>query len=379
MTLLFLTISGTIPTANLHAAESRPQPQAELEAVTAAIADIESWLETANSNYSREEQNLRDAETRLSDATQEVAALERALTTAQTDIEALEVRRRTLEDARSIQSAQLGDILRAAYMAGDQNLLKLLLNEEDPNRSGRLLHYYRRYSESQLDALRAFQTTLDELDGIGRDLEQKSLELTQQQQRLQTQQADLAQAFEDKQLTVAQLQASIRSRGTELENLQVNQQELQALIEQINQAIERIPVSVDSTPFIERRGRLPLPVAGAIASTFGSRYGDGNLRRQGISISAEPGSQVLAVHPGRVVFADWLRGAGLLLILDHGDGYMSLYGNNQALAKTPGDRVNAGEVLATSGGVASDTQSGLYFEIRHHGTPQDPADWLQPR
>lgn len=375
-TLLILAGGVLLSATSLRAAELQ-QPEADLAAVTAAIADIEAWLDTANATYTREEQNLRDAETRLSAATRRVADLDQLLANTKAEITALQSQQRALEAAKSAQSDQLGEILRAAYIAGDQSLLKLLLNQEDPGRSGRLLHYYRTYSESRLDAIHAFQTTLSELADVGRGLEQKSEELTLQQQQLQEQQADLARAFDIRQASVAALQSSITSRGAELESLQINQQELQMLIEQINEAIERIPVVVDSSPFGDRRGRLPRPVAGAITNTFGARYGEGNLRRQGIYFSAEPGTPVQAIHGGRVVFADWLRGAGLLIILDHGEGYMSLYGNNQALAKSPGDRVNAGEVLATSGGTASETQSGLYFEIRHHGTPQDPADWIQ--
>lgn len=374
---LALITTGLIQVgAASFAAEDRAESAAELEAVTAAITDIENWLETAQANYSREEQELRDAEMRLSTINGEITALRHAQSDTRLAMARLEEERTTLETERALQASLLAQVLRAAYVAGEQSLLKLLLNQDDLNQSERMLHYYRRFSESRVAALETFRTTLDTLESVNSNLEHQSLALAEQQRALQVELAAREHTLSTRQQSLTALQASIQERGSELENLQVSQQQLQALIERIDQAIQRIPVNVDYTPFAERRGTLPRPVAGAVANAFGTRYGDGNLQRQGIDFASAPGAPVQAIHPGRVVFADWLRGAGLLIILDHGDGYMSLYGNNEALARAPGDWVNAGEVVATSGTGAGEAAAGLYFEIRHHGTPENPANWL---
>lgn len=365
-----------IAAAGVAAEESR-QPQAELDAVTAAIDDIQNWLDTAAATYSREETDLRDAELQVTRTLQSIAATERGLAALQSQLQDLQEQRQRLEADKAAQLQQLAQVVRAAYVAGDQSLLKLLLNQEDINKSARLLHYYQIFSEAQLDVLNTFQSTLDEITRVNAELLTATADLTRQQSALQQQLATLEQASRSKQLALAALAESISARNTELETLQANQQALQQLIEEINRAIERIPVTAEYTPIDERRGRLPLPLPGPIAQEFGSRYGDGNLRRQGVLIASETGTPVQAIHPGRVVFADWLRGSGLLIIVDHGDGYMSLYGNNESLLRAAGDRVNGGDVLATSGGRDSDNATGLYFEIRHHGNPENPADWLQ--
>jgi len=151
---------------------------------------------------------------------------------------------------------------------------------------------------------------------------------------------------------------------------------LQALVDQINNAIVDIPETADLMPFADARGRMPWPLNGAVLASFGQTYSNGQLRRQGLIIAAEPGTAVRAIHPGRVVFADWLRGSGNLVVVDHGNAYLSLYAHNQQLTKQAGDWVNRGEALALSGHDAGNGQAGLYLEIRRNSQPQNPADWL---
>ncbi|MFT4863166.1 MAG: septal ring factor EnvC (AmiA/AmiB activator), partial [Pseudohongiellaceae bacterium] len=175
---------------------------------------------------------------------------------------------------------------------------------------------------------------------------------------------------------VAQLRSRIKTRADELEQLEMNQAELQRLIEEIRQAMEGIRSFDDVPSFQAAKGKLPMPIAGTITSRFGQQYGSGSLVRQGITLAVEPGSSVRAIHAGHVVFADWLRGSGLLVIIDHGNGFMSLYGGNESLSASPGVWVDVGDVVATSGQSASNSEPGLYFEIRQRGQPLDPGPWL---
>lgn len=376
---LLLAIIAAVAPIYTHAAEATAQPQAELAAVTNAITSVQTWLLDANDSYSTDESNLREAELRINTLSGSIAAVRDELARTQSEQSTLQQQSVMLELEKSRQNELLQQLLRAAYISGNQSLLKLLLNQEDPAKGSRMLHYYRSYSASQLQALQQYQSTLDAIATTNTELATTAEALLGQETELQNQLDSLASSKQARQLAMAQLQESIRARNAELEQLQVDQLQLQQLIEVIQRAIELIPAIADTTPFTARRGELPLPMTGIVVQSFGSRYGEGNLRRQGISISAPEGTSVRAVHAGRVVFADWLRGAGLLVIVDHGDGYMSLYGNNQALAKTAGDLVATGEVIATSGNGTVNSDASLYFEIRHHGTPQDPAQWLADR
>lgn len=361
------------------AAEANPLPQAELEAVTIAITVIQTWLDDANVSYSVELNNLREAERRINEFSSNIAAVRSELTRTLAVQDQLKLEITALEAVKSENNELMQSLLRAAYMNGDQSLLKLLLNQQDLSKNARMLHYYSVYSTAQIAALQQFQATIVAIANTNIELQAGIDELSRQQIELESQLAALERGKQIRQLALSELQASISARNAELEQMQIDQQQLQQLIEEIDRAIENIPAATATTPFASRRGQLSLPLAGTIVQSFGARYGEGNLARRGISIAAPEGSPVQAVHAGRVVFADWLRGAGLLVIVDHGAGYMSLYGNNQALAKTAGEQVVSGDVIATSSNPSENNDYAPFFEIRYHGMPQDPADWILPR
>ena len=261
-------------------------------------------------------------------------------------------------------------------MAGERSALKLLLNQQDLSRSARLLHYHRLFAEYRIEKIESFQNTLADIGTANIELESSLLGFAEQQSELEQNLLALNAARSRRQRALSELTSSISSRSGELEQLEINQAELEALLEQIAEAIARVQSVANLAPFTDLRGKLPLPADGPVINQFGSRYGEGALVRQGITIGVAVGTPVQAVHSGRVVFSDWLRGSGLLVIVDHGEGYMSLYGANQILAKAAGDWVNAGEVLATSGS-RGDRSAGVYFEIRYHGAAQNPSIWLQ--
>jgi len=247
-----------------------------------------------------------------------------------------------------------------------------------------MLHYHRLFTKAQLDSIASFQDTLDEVQTVNQQLESNAAGLEQEQLTLSNSQQNLNDSKIERELALNQLRADIASRSSQLEQLEIDQAQLQALIKQINRAVADIPAAMQRSPFDSQLGKLPMPVTGQIIDRFGTRYGEGDLRRQGITIAVSEGTPVQAIHPGRVVFSDWLRGTGLLVIVDHGQGYMSLYGANQALSKQAGDWVDTGDIVSTSGmaneltGNSGDSQasSGMYFEIRHHGEAQNPDQWF---
>lgn len=372
VTLLLATAAPAQDTAD----DARARQQ--LAAVTSAISDVESWLDRADSQLDAGQEALRQAELAVSTLRQEITILESAIADTEAELSTLRQRRQTLESDRDQQATLLAEVLRAAYMTGDYNRLRLLLDGDDPSKAARLLHYAGEFSRHQLRLIENFETTLAELNSVQDQLATRLTELSTQQAQLQQRNARLTAARDQRATALTALRDDIRSRNQELEQLQFDQAELEALLAEIARAMEGIRSFADVPPLAGRQGNLDMPVAGQIISRFGSTYGGGSLARQGIVIAASEGTPVRAVHPGRVVFADWLRGAGLLIIIDHGEGYMSLYGGNEALARDAGDWVDQSDVIATSGRGNAASAPGLYFEIRRQGSALDPARWLAP-
>lgn len=366
-----------------HAAESDLQAQQDLAAVNLAITEIQAWLLEADSTQSAESERLQAAELEISSLSQSASNIETALNETVSEIAALSLRTDRLNIEKAKQSDILQQTIRTAYMSGNQSALQVLLNEENLSESSRMLHYHKIFTESQLDSIQSFQSVLNEIASVSEQLEQESESLRVEQSELDAALERLNESKQKRELALLQLREDITSRSSELEQLEIDQRQLHELIEEINRAIADIPTSMRRSPFNEQRGNLQMPVEGEIIERYGSRYGEGDLRRQGITIGISEGTPVQAIHPGRVVFSDWLRGTGLLVIVDHGEGYMSLYGANQALAKQAGDFVDRGDIIATSGfsSELSRDQStvqrpSVYFEIRHEGEALDPTAWF---
>jgi septal ring factor EnvC (AmiA/AmiB activator) len=368
----------------INAAQSSEEARQELAAVGDAIGEIQSWLIEAKSTQSIEIRNLQQADLQISTFSQAITATQVALTETESEIASLSREADQLSIEKSTQSKILEQAIRTAYMSSNQSAIELLLNQEDISKSARMLHYHRLFTKAQLDSIASFQDTLDEVQTVNQQLEFNAAGLEQEQLTLSNSQQSLNDSKIERELALNQLRADIASRSSQLEQLEIDQAQLQALIKQINRAVADIPAAMQRSPFDSQLGKLPMPVTGQIIDRFGTRYGEGDLRRQGITIAVSEGTPVQAIHPGRVVFSDWLRGTGLLVIVDHGQGYMSLYGANQALSKQAGDWVDAGDIVSTSGmaneltGNSGDSQasSGMYFEIRHHGEAQNPDQWF---
>jgi len=367
-----------------RAAENSAKAEQELVAVGDAINEIQTWLTSAKSTQSETQLALERADLQISTLSQSIATTKQALTETESEIASLSQQINALDSKKAAQSKILEQTIRAAYMAGNQSALELLLNQEELSTSTRMLYYHRLFTQAQLDSIASFQQTLDDIQKVNENLESKAADLEAEQLTLNDSLENLNESKQERELALRQLRSEIAARSSELEQLEIDQAQLQDLLEEINRAVADIPTAMQRSPFDSQLGKLPMPVAGRITNRFGSRYGEGDLTRQGITIAVSEGTPVQAIHPGRVVFSDWLRGTGLLVIIDHGEGYMSLYGANQALSKQAGDWVDAGDVVATSG-VANEltgnrgdnrAQPGMYFEIRHHGEAQNPSRWF---
>lgn len=354
-----------------------PPPEEQLAQLNSAIADIETWLNSATNNRSALETQLRENTQKIDSIRAQVAENRDAIANLQSQLNSLSERSAALELEKSAQETLVKQAVRAAYVSGQEPYLKLLLNQQDPARSARMLNYYEHFNRERLARVQEFRQTLSELLATRAHIEASTVERDATQAQLQVQLDALGTEQAQRNTLLAALKDDIATRSGELQQLTEDRGRLEALIAKIQEAIASIPPPEQLTPFTQSRGKLPWPVAGTALNRFGAAYSDGNLHRAGIVMGAEIGSPVRAVHPGRVVFADWLRGSGLLVVVDHGEGYLSLYANNQSLVKRKGDWVNRGEALATSGENGGTGSPGIYFEIRHNGQAQDPALWCE--
>lgn len=352
--------------------------QAELARLEESIALVEQWLEQANRSRPAHEQRLQAIEQQVAALDQSMAATRAVIADNQAELGHLQEESAGLALSVGEQEALVDRILRAAYMEGRANYFKLLLGQDDPALATRMLYYYRVLNRDRLAGLQAFRNLLDQTEANRRQLAATQAVLDAEQAALATQLEDLQRAREERQATLAALDEEIGQRGSEREKLLADREALDTLVEEAVLAVEGFPPPGSRLPFSGQKGSLPWPGQGGLRTRFGERYGNGELQYQGITIAAEAGAPVRAVHAGRVVFANWLRGAGLLLIIDHGDGYLSLYGSNQRLDREAGAAVEAGEVIALAGDSGGRDESGIYFEIRYNGRPQNPMDWLRP-
>ena len=370
--VVLITAGINLTPSQLCAAEpSAAEARAQLEATEAAMAEIAAWLEQANGQQSREEKRLQQATAKLEASSARLAGQRQAERELTQEISTLNVQQATQSAALSAQESQLAELLRALHKQGDISALRALLSGEAPSSSQRRLVLLKHLSAAQRQTLARYENQLASLAATAQELNTRQAQLSKAREALQREQQTLAQDRLNREQVLSALAKSIGDQRSELEQLEIDKAGVQQLIDRLNAALQQVPRRAESTRFATARRSLPSPVDADISRNFGRD--DSGLGHSGISYATASGTPVRAVHGGRVVFADWLRGAGLLVIVDHGDAYMTLYGNNEALEVVAGDSVAAGEPLARS---TSADQGGLYFEIRHRGVAQDPKGWL---
>lgn len=337
--------------------------RARLAETEGRAGELQSKLAQTERKAGRVARDLEQTRGRLEERRGRLAELER-------DRERL---RATLDEQRAALAKQL----RLAHALGGEAQLKLLLNQQDPAALGRTLVYYDYLNRARTRRIKAADATLDELRDLEAELRTETAALKRLNSELQDEQAALEQARRQRRQVLTDLQAQIGVAGRELESLQADEEELQALLKSLREALDDIPEQAnEDAPFDSLKGQLAWPVEGRLSGHFGqSRGRDDGAVWEGALIDAQQGEPVRAVSRGRVAFADWMRGFGLLMIVDHGRGYMSLYGHNQSLYHSTGEWVEAGERIGRVGDSGGRNASGLYFEIRRDGQPLDPAQW----
>lgn len=356
---------------------SSKQKSEELESVRSRIRDLQSGIQAAQDESDRLQKDIQSNERDAVNVRERLNEIEKEINNRVSSLAGLNVdkakREKSLEGERQLLAQQI----RAAYKTGRNDYLKLLLNQEDPDLVGRMLVYYDYYNRARSNRIEKIteslqqinlikgkiQTEKDKLDGL-RDEQLKKLE-------------EFTRSRASRKENIARLQSYISDQGKQLQVLKRNEQELEALVEQLQRGENIVRNFEEIPPFNGLRGKLKWPVRGKIGAHYGSSRKGGKLKWQGVLINAKSGADVHAISAGKVIFADWFRNLGLLIIIDHGDGYMSLYGHNESLLKKVGDWVLADESIARVGDTGGQDRPNLYFEIRSGGEPVNPALWCK--
>lgn len=411
----------------------RAQTQQQIEKTRQDIADLQKTLGQIQQERTGVQKDLRDTETEMGKLQKQVEALQTELKKSESELQRLDTEKKKLQGARTEQQRLIAIQARAAYQGGRQEYLKLLLNQQNPEKFARTLTYYDYMSQARLQQLRSFNETLRKLADVEKQISLEQAQQLVQQGQLDDQRQALDKVRQQRQAALAKLNDQYKAGDSKLQARQEDQAELGKVLKAIEERIAREareaeearqralaaqqeedrrrreaaasasrnkPADDDEQPaaapkrspgqmvssagqtyggaFDAAKGKLPWPVDGRLLARYGETRGtDERTKWDGVMIAAPAGATVRAVHGGRVVFADWLRGAGLLVILDHGNGYLSLYGHNQTLLKSAGDVVKAGDAISTVGTSGGQDTPALYFAIRQQGRATDPAQWCR--
>ncbi len=351
--------------------------RSELKELRRDIDRIQRDISSATTRRDKLQAQLKSAEVKLGELRRDASRTQQAIRDGKKELESLEVQQAGLERSRDQQKARIGTEMKAAWQMGQQGQVKVLLNQESPHTVARVMEYYRYFFEARNKLLLQYRDTLDELQTVETEIADKLGEMEAREQTLARQRQQLVTARESRTLAVANLNKSIREGGQQLRQKERDRQELEKLLAAIEEAVINLEVPENFQAFRSAKGKMPWPVKGKPSNRFGKPRNEGKMRWQGVTIPAKEGTEVRAIHHGRVVYADWLRGSGLLLIIDHGDGYMSLYAHNQSLLRDVGEWVSAGAPVSTVGDSGGLERAALYFEIRHQGKPTDPSRWCR--
>jgi len=371
-----------LPAALAQGAPERAQKEAaakkQLDTLRAQIKAIASEQRALEGERGEATKGLREADSRVSAAVRDLRSTEAGIATQEIELEALEAKKLELEAGLGEQREALATLVRSAYALGRHEQLKLLLAQDRMSDLARVLAYHRYFQADRQQRITGLMAELQELATVAQRILDRRQQLEAARVQQQSELATLESQRADRAGVLAELESRFKDRSARLAALGRDEQAVLKLLKQLQDAVADIPRQVDDNrPFASRRGQMARPLAGNTLASFGGRMPDGR-NSDGLLIAGTAGAEVRAVAPGRVAYSDWLKGYGLLVIIDHGDGWMSLYAFNDALLKDVGDWVRGGEPLATVGSSGGQGRPALYFELRRNGEPQNPTPWLRP-
>jgi len=368
--LLTLSLPIQANSQSNHAALK--QVQEEISEKSALIKDKENQKQILQSRLKRIEKSV--AET-----SKKVFKLKQSIQDQQGQLKDLQIEQKALNLQKREQEKIISEQINTSYRLGREKKIKMLLNQEDPSQLSRMLIYSDYFNKARLESIKQYQQTVTRIEQIKPGIEKKTKQLLKDKDALVAEQKSLKKEYAKRGDLLKVMSKEIQSEKSKLKQLQEDQKRLEELLKQVEVAVNKIELPSDATPFKKMKRKLPWPVQGSYDRRFGKKNQGTSMRWEGNAFYAKLGTEVKAIHHGRVIFSDWFRGKGFLLIIDHGDGYMSLYAHNQSLLRDTGDWVSQGESIATLGDTGGLDHAELYFEIRHHGKPQNPKNWFKKR
>ena len=375
--LLFIVMPGVVLAQDSHG-ELAKVKERELEQVRERISDLKKSMDRASGHRDRLIGELQNIEIAISEQRMRIKGIERQQ-------RATEKKKRTLDADLVVREAHLDkesdelvEQVRTAYMSGSQEKIKLLLNQREPATLGRLMTYYRYLNDYRAENISAVMDEIRKLDELRSKIAAEEARLAGLSKARYRELGELNGSLEERRELLVNLRKRIADEGQEVGRLTIQEQDLSRLIAELTSILSDYPISSEE-PFTEHKARLTWPVAGTLVHDFGQPRVGGNIKWNGVILAAPRGREVRAVYHGRIAFADWLAGMGLLVIVDHGEGYMTLYGYSEMILKNVGDWVAPGDVIATVGDSGGQQQSSLYFELRKGVEPVNPRDWMTPR
>jgi len=357
----------------------------QLEALRTRIERMRANIAETEESRSEARDQLRDSERAISETNRKLRTLTGRRSRTREELKTLNRRAERLEGEIATRRERLGKLLSLSYVHGEQNYLKLLLSGEDPARVARELQYYGYVSRAQVIFIGELRSDLARLRDLEAGARERNAELAAIESALRRERTSLVKQQAERRRVLRRVSGELRRQHREVKHLERDESRLSRLIEELGRVISSTPLLRNDKipqpggsegPFAGLKRELRLPIRGVLTNRFGAQRPNGGPPWKGLFIRSQSGQEVRAVASGRVVFSDWLRGFGNLLIIDHGQGYLTIYGNNESVLKEVGELVRTGDAVATVGASGGNQESGLYFEIRHKGKAFDPLRWV---
>jgi septal ring factor EnvC (AmiA/AmiB activator) len=379
---VILSVAALLPITLALAAKPATRPENDAKKAESELQNVKSEIERITKEVSGEQverdrltKELRSAEISVGKARGNLEAVRHERAERAARRATLTTERRDAQAGIAKGRVALAGQLRAAYLIGHEEPLKLLLNQKDPARAGRMFVYYSYFGRARAQEIHSIEDNVARLDQLDTDLATEDAKLAELEKQQRAELTEVEQARSRRTVVLANLEQESHTRAQNLEKLRSHQAGLEKLLRELREAMEKYPVEGNDA-FAHLRGKLAWPVNGHVVARFGETRA-GGVKWDGVLVATERGAPVKAIYQGRVIYADWLPGLGLLTIVDHGDGYMSLYGHNERLYKAVGERVAAGDAIASAGDSGGSNRPELYFEIRKGGKPVDPRPWFK--
>jgi septal ring factor EnvC (AmiA/AmiB activator) len=366
--------------APLSSAADKSTKQQQLQILLKKIDSLKQTINVKEDSKSKYIKQLKTIEANVAQVNLKVRQTGEQIKKRKSRLKKLRATRLEHQRKLSRENEYLAEQVYAAFTLGRQEKVKLLFSQQAPDALQRNLVYYEYFSNARVELINGVQSSIDKIIETESLIQQAQAELQQDQQALTEQKKRLKQDLSKRKTIIASLDSQLKKQGGSLSRLQDEAMQLQNLINSIQEIFAEAPESkISQQAFSGLKGKLAWPVKGKVRRLFGRHKPASDLRWQGVRIEAQSGSHVKSVSHGRIAFADWLRGLGNLIIIDHGNSYLSLYGHNESLFKNAGEWVDAGEIISSIGSSGGQSTPGLYFEIRKKGKPQNPTSWCKAK